>query len=84
MMIAKHTNSTRDKDKELTHTQMETNTLENLKMICITDKELSRGQVESLLETNTLVNGKMKKGTEKGFIRGQMERLKKVSGKMEN
>ena len=44
---------------ELTQWTMETNTLENGKKVNDTDKELSRGQAESLLETNTLGNGKM-------------------------
>ena len=37
---------------ELTHTQMEANTLENIKTAKYTDKELTRGQ----METNMLGN----------------------------
>jgi len=59
---------------------METNTLENIKTVKYTDKELTSGQ----METNTLGNLKMKNETDKEFIHLQMEQLIKVSGKIIN
>ncbi len=66
-------------DKQLTHLQVETNTLENIKMVNGTDKESTHGPMEQ----NTLENLKMIKGTDKELTRGQMEQLKKASGKTE-
>jgi len=56
-------------DKELSHGQMEKNTLENIKMAKDKDKELTHTQ----METNTLENLKMINKADKEPTRGQME-----------
>ena len=56
---------------------LETNTLENIKMINQTDKELTQRQ----METNTSENLKMDYHTDRELGHMRMEELKKVFGK---
>ena len=71
MNAAENGEMVNETDKELTHLQMEKNTLENIKMENNTDKELTHTQMEE----NTLENLKMVNDTDKELPQRQMEKL---------